>query len=144
MKIIVLSLVSYLIILFFTIHCGSINNISYMKSEKFSSNDTILHKAQYGLADCNLNRYLIDSIYPKLTNCLAPAYGIDYSGYFYVTISETGKVSNVDILRVNYMSGCEDKIVNQIFKMEKWIPGTKNGKAVTTYRIIEIIYKKAG
>ena len=144
MKIKVLSFVISFLILFFTTQCGSVNRTSYTNPEKLSCKDTTLNKAQYGLSDCNLSIFLIDSIFPFLTNCLDPAYGIDYSGYFYVTISETGKVSNVDILRVNFMSGCEEEIINRIFRMENWIPGTKNGIAITTYRIIEIIYKKAG
>jgi hypothetical protein len=79
-----------------------------------------------------------------LNKCLDNEHGVDYSGYFYLTISKDGIVLDVRILSINTLSGCEDDIIEKLFNMDKWISGKINGICITTHRIIEINYKRAG
>lgn len=144
MKTMTVTIMCSVTIIFLGVFCSSPNITYHEKNINKYYEDTVTYNAQYGIEDCKLSNYLHDSIRPLIINCIDSIDEIGYSGFFYVTISETGEVISVKTLRSSHEGVCEENIIIRIYNMREWIPGKQNGRLVTTHRIIEVKYKKAG
>jgi|GEM_PF-5491108 len=74
-----------------------------------------------------LMRYLQDSVKSKATVSLEESYVLQRA-YARFTISETGKVGNVRIVRSSQVPHIDSLFKRAIEHMPDWIPGSVNGK----------------